>query len=96
MTVEEITAKLRALNPRGRPDLIALYADAYRLYHEAAENVRVNGGLVEHPRTGEFAPNPYLGIMKTASAMIAKIRLNVGDLWGAEPVAGGKKLSKRT
>ena len=85
MTREQARAflirSLSSLNPRGRPDDIAIYADAFLDYAEASDNIAKNGNVVLQPRTGTPIENPYIKVKAQAISTIRKIRLKVGDLW---------------
>lgn len=69
----DIQAELAIDNPNSSSIRIAIYADALRTYHEAAENVRRNGAICSHPRTGSPIENPYLKICGQQAAIIGKM-----------------------
>lgn len=71
--VIDIAAELAADNPKQTAVTLRIYADALRSYLDAAENVRRNGNVVSHPRTGAPIVNPCLAIMEKASAQLAKM-----------------------
>ena len=83
MTRDEVLVVLRRDNPAGRPDDIAMYADSFADYREAADNIAKNGNIVAHPRTGSPIENPYIKVKSSAMAQMRKMgRLkNVGALW---------------
>lgn len=93
-----IIAVLRRENPAAPDHDIVIYADGFLDYQEAAENVRRNGVIVAHPRTGAPIPNPYADVKAAAAATIRKIRLRTGPLWdvpGPPPLTGGHLLAIR-
>lgn len=82
MTREDVMTALGTANPRGRPDEIAMYADVYLTYQEAARNIAEHGAVVLHPRTGAPIDNPYLRVRDTAMAQIRRLsRVKVDGLW---------------
>ena len=83
MNRDEIVAMLRRDNPAAGSDLIAMYADCFLDYKEAADNIAKNGNIVAHPRTGSPIENPYLKVKAAAMNQLRKMgRLkNVGGLW---------------
>ena len=50
-----------------------IYRDASEVYREAVENVKKNGAVCAHPRTGTPIENPYLKIMAQYGALLAKL-----------------------
>lgn len=70
----DLVAALRLENPTARTVDLQVYADALRTYREAADNVRKNGAVVLHPRTGAPLENPYLKIQASTGAVLAKMR----------------------
>lgn len=81
MNRDEILAVLRTENPRGRPDDITMYADAFVAYRESSENIAEHGNIVAHPRTGSPIENPYIKVRVQASNVIRKIKIKTGKLW---------------
>lgn len=69
MTPEKI---LEADNPRASRTDLVVYLDALIIYIKASENVRRNGAICQHPRTGTPIDNPYLKVMASASAVFRK------------------------
>ena len=63
---------LREDNPRASQTDLTVYLDALTIYVEAADNVRRNGAICSHPRTGTPMDNPYLKVMASASAVFRK------------------------
>jgi len=61
--------------------VLVRYADAFLLYLEAEENIRRNGAITAHPRTGAPLENPYLQVRNQASKILASIRLKTEGLW---------------
>ena len=78
---DKIIALLKSENPRGRPDDIAIYTDAFLAYREASANITKHGSIVIHPRTGAPIENPYLKVQLQATNAIRNIKLKTGDLW---------------
>jgi len=70
----DIEAMLTAENPGRRPADIAVYADALRVYCEAADNVRRVGAVATHPRTGAPFENPYLKIQERQGKIMRDMR----------------------
>jgi len=71
-----------------RPDQIAMYADSFVSYQEAADNIRRNGEIVFHPRTGAPIENPYIAVRTRAMSDLRKFGSLDGSaqLWlEAEP-----------
>ena len=68
----EIIEELKLDNPRASDVDLGIYADALRIYQEAAENVKKNGAICAHPRTGTPMDNPYLKVMASQSAILRK------------------------
>jgi phage terminase small subunit len=61
-------------NPKARIIDLEVYADALRTYREAAVNIKKNGAVVFHPRTGAPIDNPYLKVQSAAGAVLLKMR----------------------
>lgn len=83
MNRTEVLALLNRDNPKGRADDIAMYADCYMDYREAADNIRKNGNVVAHPRTGAPIENPYIKVKANAMNQLRKITTlrRVAALW---------------
>ena len=84
MTRTEILAILRRDNPGARPDDLAMYADCFANYREAADNISRNGTVVTHPRTGSPIDNPYCKVQAQAMSQLLKLGEsvdNVAALW---------------
>lgn len=71
--VINIFDELRKDNPTKRSIDLQVFADALSVYKEAAQNVRANGAIVSHPRTGAPIENPYLKIQTAKGAVLAKM-----------------------
>lgn len=71
--VIDVFAELRKDNPSKRSIELKVFADALSVYEEAARNVRANGAIVSHPRTGAPIENPYLKIQAAKGAVLAKM-----------------------
>ena len=67
-----------------RADDLNMYVDAFLDYREAVDNIRKNGNIVSHPRTGSPMENPYIKVRAAAQNSMQKIkRVRVVDaLWG--------------
>lgn len=85
MNRADVVAILKASNPDAREDDVAMYADLFVQYQEAAANVRRNGTIVAHPRTGAPIANPYADVQVRAMNQLRKIRAldNLDALWSA-------------
>lgn len=75
----DIAAELALDNPNAREIDLRIYADALRTYHEAARNVRANGAICSHHRTGSPIENPYLKIQAQQGAILTKMRAIKSD-----------------
>lgn len=69
----DIVTELQFDNPKHRNIDLQIFADALINYREASRNVRVNGAVVMHPRTGAPIDNPYLRIQGSSGAILGKI-----------------------
>ena len=69
----DVVAELQQDNPGLRLIDLQLFADALATYKEAAKNIRSNGSIVMHPRTGAPIDNPYLKIASSSGAIIGKL-----------------------
>jgi P27 family predicted phage terminase small subunit len=59
-----------------KKNMVQIYCDACDMYNEAQENIKRNGSIVSHPRTGAPMENPYLKVRTQASMVIEKIGKN--------------------
>ncbi len=84
VTRPELLARLRELNPRATPMVLAMYADAFEEYRAAQANISAHGSIVSHPKTGAPIANPYCVVRDRAAKTLRDLRVNDGDLW-AEP-----------
>lgn len=75
----DVEAELRRDNPASKATDLRVYADALRVYVEASANVRKNGAVCQHPRTGSPIENPYLKIQSAQGAVLAKMPRIKGD-----------------
>ncbi len=75
----DVAAQLRLDNKTLRAVDLRVFADALSAYCEASENIRRNGTIVMHPRTGAPIENPYLKISKQAGQLLTKMRLVKAD-----------------
>lgn len=85
LTREAALEILRRENPKARADELAIYADAFLTYAEAAANIDKNGTIVAHPRTGAPIDNPYAKVRDAAGRTMQRVRRvrNVEALWKA-------------
>ena len=67
-TVEELLKD----NPDCRLLDIHVIADAIDVYEEASDNVKRNGAIVAHPRTGVPIENPYINMQHKTGVVIQK------------------------
>lgn len=70
----DILSLLTEANPSARKIDLQIYADALRVYVEGSKNVRINGAVCAHPRTGAPLENPYLKIVAQQGAILARMR----------------------
>lgn len=68
-----IEEELRKDNPLIRTVDLHVFANALRIYLEATQNVRSNGAVCQHPRTGAPIENPYLRIQAQQGAILSKM-----------------------
>lgn len=85
MTHEEIVKILRRDNASAPLGDLHMYAEAWAIHRAASANVRENGPLCAHPRTGAPMENPYLAIAASQlRVMQALKRVSKTDrLWSA-------------
>jgi hypothetical protein len=84
MTRSDIVAVLQRDNPRAKIAVVSLYADAFQTYQEATANIAQYGAIVQHPRTGQPMPNPYLPLQSAARVVLQKLAIPKTDsLWRA-------------
>ena len=81
MTREDVLLILVDNNAGIKRDRIIMYLDAYMDYQEAAENIRKNGAIAAHPKTGAPFDNPYLKVRQQMQSALGKIRINSDGLW---------------
>jgi len=87
MTRQQVVDILTAaVKFQGQAAKIQMYADSYMSYQAAVENIRKNGDIVFHPRTGAPIENPYCGVRSRAMTEINKIGSMAGSdaLWTAD------------
>lgn len=75
----DIFEELKKDNKNSREVDLRVLADALRIYAEASKNVKENGAICMHPRTGSPIKNPYLDILEKQGAIIAKIKFVKAD-----------------
>jgi phage terminase small subunit len=68
----DIIQELISDNPEVKLSIIYIYADNLKIYEEASENIRRNGAIVSHPRTGAPFENPYMKIAEKTALIIRK------------------------
>lgn len=84
MSRTEIVAALVA--KRISKDLAVQYADAFIDYREASANISEHGAVVQHPRTANPIPNPYLPVRDAALRKLQRMRGVKADfLWAMPP-----------
>jgi phage terminase small subunit len=81
MTRELAVKILEEQNRSASREKIIMYADAYMDYMEAQRNIKENGALVTHPKTGAPFDNPYLKIRQQMATAIGALRLKSDPLW---------------
>lgn len=69
----DIEEELRKDNRSARSVDLQVFANALRLYYEATQNVKKNGAICSHPRTGTPIFNPYLKIQAQQGAILSKM-----------------------
>ena len=70
----DILAELKKDNPYLRSIDVQIYADALRIYYEAAKNILENGAVCSHPRTGAPLENPYLKIQAVQGVILSRMK----------------------
>ena len=68
----DIETELLRDNPSARLVDIRVFADNLRVYHEASLNIKANGAIVMHPKTGAPIENPYLKVKKQAGDSLSR------------------------
>jgi len=81
MSRDEVIKILEDQNRSASREKIIMYADAYIDYMDAQKNIKENGALVAHPKTGAPFDNPYLKIRQQMATAIGKLRLKSDPLW---------------
>jgi phage terminase small subunit len=84
MSHAQIVASLTAENPKAKLGDLNLYAEAFHQWQEATTNIRENGAVCAHPRTGQPMPNPYLVVQTAALKNLQRFRLKTDSLWRVE------------
>ncbi|MCR4341151.1 MAG: P27 family phage terminase small subunit [Gemmatimonadaceae bacterium] len=80
--IQEAVRVLRAANPRISMADAVTYATAWTEYVTADENIRANGTVVAHPKTGAPITNPYLPVRADAMKRMASVRgISADVLW---------------
>lgn len=72
--MEQIKQKLKGLNPKLSDCQIDVAATAIALYIEARDNIKDNGAIVLHPKSGAPIENPYLKVLDNQSKFLSKLR----------------------
>lgn len=70
----DVAAELRIDNPALPSPVIQMYADALDAYVAASANIKANGAICLHPRTGQPIENPYVKIQCQYQKTIASMR----------------------
>jgi phage terminase small subunit len=83
VTFETCMAEIRAENPRAAEQDLQLYTGFFLDYVEAERNIRANGAIVVHPRTGSPIENPYNKVKAAAAASLGRLDLRTTRLWSA-------------
>ena len=85
MTTDEAIAALKKDNPGTPIGDLHMYAEAFAIHRSASANVRDNGPLCAHPRTGAPMENPYLAIAASQMKVMQSLkRVRKTDrLWAA-------------
>jgi phage terminase small subunit len=85
MSHAQIVASLTADNPKAKLGDLNLYAESFQQWQEATANIRENGAVCAHPRTGQPMPNPYLAVQTAALKNLQRFaRLKTDSLWRVE------------
>ena len=61
-------------NPRAKKIDIYIVSNAIVTYHAASKNIKENGSIVMHPRTGSPIENPYIKIQSQQSTILYKYK----------------------
>lgn len=69
----EVEELIREDNPRLSASVVQVISDALYAYAEAQANVRKNGSIVAHPRTGAPIENPYNKVMNQKASIITRL-----------------------
>lgn len=93
MTTEDRAwAALAEDNPSSSEVTLRLYFDALRAYVEADQNIRDNGTICAHPRTGAPITNPYLAVRNQQGKIISGARRVKGD--AAMRILEGREIDR--
>ena len=75
----DVLAELSRDNPQTSLVNLRIYSDALLNYCLAAQNVKENGSICAHPRTGAPIENPYLRIMNDQGKILRGMQMVKGD-----------------
>ena len=75
----DIIEELKADNPRAASIDVQIYAEALNIWHTALLNVRKNGAICLHPRTGAPIANPYNDVMTRQGALMQRMKFIKSD-----------------
>ena len=75
----DIFAELKKDNKASREVDLRVLADAMRIYAEASANIKANGAICVHPRTGAPIKNPYLDVLDKQGAVISRMKYAKAD-----------------
>lgn len=83
MTRERAIEILIGSNGPEQRHFVEMYAASFCTYLEAEDNIRRNGAVVAHPRTGAPLENPYLKVRSQAMREMRELTgLNgLAELW---------------
>lgn len=70
----DIFEELKKDNPKIPLVDLRVFANALATYWEASENLRANGVVCSHPRTGAPLENPYLKVQAAQAPILARFR----------------------
>jgi len=69
----DIVKELIKDNPGMPQTLLTVFADALTIYREAISNIKANGAIVAHPRTGAPIDNPYLKVQDVQGKILSRM-----------------------
>lgn len=75
----DLLQELTADNPGVQQIELTVFLNALTAYREATANLKKNGTIVLHPRTGQPLENPYLKVQTQMGAVLSKMRMIESD-----------------